>query len=228
MKLAIIPARGGSKRIPGKNIRPFCGRPIIEYSIEAAQKAGLFDRIIVSTDDEGIMTAARKAGAEVPFVRPPEFSGDFTGTAEVLLHALTMLPERESIRHFCCIYATAPFMRGEDIRHGAEMIERTGAGAVFPVTSFPSPIFRSLKIGDDGRLSMFWPEHMKTRSNDLPQAYHDAGQFYWLDRAVFERDRIIYATDTRPMVIPRHLVNDIDTDEDWHRAELMFKALQQG
>jgi pseudaminic acid cytidylyltransferase len=226
MKVAIIPARGGSKRIPGKNIKPFAGRPIIAWSIEAARNCGLFDRIIVSTDSAEIGAAARQCGAETPFVRPAALADDFTTTAAVVEHAVGWLREHdEAVNSVCCIYATAPFIRPEDLRSGYELLVNRGVSSVFPVTSYPSSIFRALKIEADGHLAMMWPEHELTRSNDLPEAYHDAGQFYWLDAAAFLRSGRIYGHDALPVILPRCLVQDIDTPEDWHLAELMYEAM---
>ncbi|HIJ90248.1 MAG: pseudaminic acid cytidylyltransferase [Desulfobulbaceae bacterium] len=227
MNIAIIPARGGSKRIPGKNIRPFAGQPMLAWSIQAAEASGLFARIIVSTDSEEIAAVARQYGAEVPFVRPAELADDFTPTAEVVLHALEWLAgEGTKPERVCCLYATAPFVRAGFLRQGYELMQQTDAASVFPVASYPASPFRALTIGQDGRLAMLWPEHELTRSNDLPEAYHDAGQFYWLDVARFRRDKKIYACDARPVVLPRRLVQDIDTLEDWRTAEAMHQALR--
>jgi len=225
--VAIIPARGGSKRIPAKNIKEFLGKPIIAYSIAAAKQSGLFERIIVSTDSEAIAEVANRYGAETPFMRPEEIADDFTTTAAVLAHALQWLAAHGSeAQHACCIYATAPFIQVHYLKAGYELLTGKGATSVFPVTTFPFSIFRALKINDDGRLAMFWPEHELTRSNDLPEAYHDAGQFYWVDCKVFLEKQQLYSDDSLPVVVPRHLVQDIDTPEDWTRAEMMYKALQ--
>lgn len=227
MNVAIIPARGGSKRIPGKNIRMFAGRPIIAWSIEAAKDAGIFDRIIVTTDSTEIAEVAARFGAEAPFVRPPELSDDHTPTAPVIAHCLNWLDEQgNTARNACCIYATAPFVRANFIRQGYELLTSRRVSSVFSVTTFPFPIFRALRLEQDGHLSMFWPEHELTRSNDLPEAFHDAGQFYWLDCKVFQETGRIYGRDALPVILPRYLVQDIDTPEDWQTAEYMFKALQ--
>jgi pseudaminic acid cytidylyltransferase len=225
--IAIIPARGGSKRIPNKNIKLFAGQPIISYSIKAAQKSGLFDRIIVSTDSERIAKVAEKCGAEVPFVRPPELSDDFTGTVPVLLHALNWLKEHKSpADYFCCIYATAPFVQPEYIVKGFTCLKRKNISVAFSVTTFPYPIFRALKIARNGGVEMFWPEHENTRSNDLPEAYHDAGQFYWGKTEKFLKKKKLFSSNAAPVVIPRYLVQDIDTPEDWKTAEKMYAALK--
>jgi pseudaminic acid cytidylyltransferase len=225
--IAIIPARGGSKRIPKKNIRPFAGKPMISYSIQAALDAGLFDRVIVSTDSDEIADIAAACGAEVPFRRPPELSDDRTATAPVLLHALEWLAANGTpATYACCIYATAPFVRAADLVSGLEILKTAQATTAFSVTSFAFPIFRALKLTDEGTVAMFWPEHRLARSQDLPEAYHDAGQFYWLDVARFISDPNLYAADARPVVLPRHLVQDIDTPEDWTTAEHMYRAVQ--
>ena len=225
--VAIIPARGGSKRIPKKNIKLFAGRPIISYSIKAAQETNLFDRIIVSTDSDEIAETAKSFGAEVPFIRPAELSDDFAGTAPVLIHALKWLNEHNyASDYFCCIYATAPFAQAKYIKKGLDLIKSKSAATVFSVTTFPYPIFRALKIGNDGRIEMFWPEHENSRSNDLPEAYHDAGQFYWGNTEKFMKGKTFFSTDAVPIIIPRYLVQDIDTPEDWETAEKMYSVLQ--
>lgn len=226
MNIAIIPARGGSQRIPQKNIRPFCGQPIIAYSIRAARESGVFQRIIVSTDCEQIGAVAMELGAEVPFVRPAELSDHLTPTVPVIRHAIDWLSGQGTAVDFVgCVYATAPFVRAADLRTGFERLSETpDAEFAFPVTTFPFPIFRSLKIEDD-RIRLNWPQHELTRSQDLPEAYHDAGQFYWgRSLAWLQHDRIFSARSI-PLIVPRHRVQDIDTLEDWARAELMYAAL---
>jgi pseudaminic acid cytidylyltransferase len=228
MNVAIIPARGGSKRIPDKNIKDFAGKPIIAYSIEAAEVSGLFDRVFVSTDSEKIALAAKEFGAEVPFVRPKELSDDFTPTTLVLLHALKWLEEQGTPAKFvCCIYATAPFIRPKYLKEGFRLIMRKGVSSVFSVTSFPFPIFRALNINETGCLEMLWPEHELTRSNDLPEAYHDAGQFYWLDSKKFLKTKKVYSNDALPVIIPRYLAQDIDTSEDWKMTEVMYNVAKK-
>ena len=178
MILAVIPPRGGSKRIPHKNIKLFMGQPIISYSINAAKSCGLFDKIKYSTDSKEIAEVAEKCGAEIPFFRPAELSDDFTGTDEVILHALNWFINKDmNIDYVCCIYATAPFVKPEHIREGFKILRKGGSTSSFPVTTYPYPIYRSLKINSMGKLEMLWPEHFKTRSQDLIEAYHDAGQF---------------------------------------------------
>ena len=228
MKVAIIPARGGSKRIPGKNIKPFCGKPIIAYAIDTARESGLFDRIIVSTDDEQIALVANEYGAETPFARPRELADDFTPTADVIIHALNWLSEHDTpARYACCIYATAPFVRSAYLQQGFERLTEVKATTAFSVTTYPASIYRALKINDNGRLTMVWPEHELTRSNDLPDTYHDAAQFYWLVCKSFLKEKKIYGNLAFPIVLPRYLVQDIDTPEDWETAELMFELLKQ-
>jgi len=227
MKVCIIPARGGSKRIPGKNIKLFAGQPIIAYSIQAALASGLFQRVVVSTDSEEIAAVAREHGAETPFVRPGELAGDFTTTAEVILHALEWFASQDApVTYACCLYATAPFVQPRFLREGLEILEGSGAASVFTVTTYPASIYRALQQEADGRLAMVWPEYELTRSNDLPATFHDAGQFYWLDAGRFMIDKRIYSIDSRPIILPRYLVQDIDTPEDWLTAEAMFNALK--
>lgn len=224
--VAIIPARGGSKRIPKKNVRPFAGKPMISYPIRAALDAGIFDRILVSTDSDEIAAVAAAHGAEVPFRRPATLSEDHTGTAPVLVHALEWLvAEGRPAARACCIYATAPFVRASDLVMGLDILKSTNATTAFSVTSFAFSIFRALKVTDEGTLAMFWPEHRLTRSQDLPEAYHDAGQFYWMDVPRFLAEPNLYSSDAHPVILPRHLVQDIDTPEDWVMAEHMYHAL---
>lgn len=226
--VAIIPARGGSKRIHQKNIRLFAGKPIIAYSIAAAKKTGLFDRIIVSTDSEEIAYIARKENAEIPFMRPADISDEYTVTGEVIFHALKWLEESgDPVDYVCCIYATAPFIKPEYIIQGYNEMKKMAAASAFSVTTFPYTIFRALKINEKGRLEMIWPENHSRRSQDLPDAYHDAGQFYWADARKFVKGKKFLTRDTLPIVIPRYLVQDIDTNEDWETAERMFIALQR-
>ncbi|MCD6732500.1 MAG: pseudaminic acid cytidylyltransferase [Burkholderiaceae bacterium] len=227
MRLAVIPARGGSKRIPRKNVRPFAGKPIIAYSIEAARASALFDRVIVSTEDDEIARVARDCGAETPFVRPRELSDDHTGTNAVVRHAISWFGEHGALpQHVCCIYATAPFVQPRYLREGYERLVASGKSFAFSVTSFAFPIQRALRIDADGCVQPIWPEYIARRSQDLEEAYHDAGQFYWGTARAFLDDVVLYSAASVPVILPRHLVQDIDTEEDWVRAELMFRALQ--
>lgn len=226
MNVCIIPARGRSKRIPKKNIREFCGKPMIAYSIEAAKKSGLFERVVVSTDLEEIAEIARNSGAEIPFIRPPELSDDFANTDAVFTHALRFLQSQGfEFEYACCIYATAPFVQPRYLQEGCRLLEEANASNAFSVTTFPFPILRSQLIKENGLLEMHWPEYRMTRSQDLPEFYHDAGQFYWT-RVERYFDKPDLYDNAAPVVLPRHLVQDIDTEEDWKRAELMFKVLE--
>jgi len=225
MRVAIIPARGGSKRIPRKNIKIFAGLPIIAHSIKAAQESNLFDRIIVTTDDEEIADVSRSFGAEIPFIRPKELSDDHTATIPVIAHAIQTLQKQSVIHAACCVYATAPFIRSQDIATAYNALITHNKHYAFPVTTFPFPIWRGVKRDDDGNIEMFYPEHFATRSQDLPEAYHDVGQFYWGTPEAWISGKPIFSDAATTIVLPRHLVQDIDTLEDWHRAELMYKAL---
>ena len=227
MKVAIIPARGGSKRVPRKNIRTFAGRPMLSWPIAAARDAGLFDRIIVSSDDAEIAAIAREAGAETPFLRPDDLADAFTGTQAVVRHALRKLAAQGSpADHACCIYATAAFVTSEFLCQGWESLAAAGKDYAFSVTSFPAPIQRALRIREDGTLEPIYPEFVPVRSQDLEPAYHDAGQFYWGRAQAFLDDVPLFSPASVPVVLPRHLVHDIDTEEDWIRAELVFRALR--
>jgi pseudaminic acid cytidylyltransferase len=201
---------------------------MIARSIEAAKASGIFDRIIVTTDAEEIAVVARACGAEVPFMRPPELSDDHASTDAVLIHALDWFQKNGiELEYACCLYATAPFVQPGYLRKGLELLKSTGASTGFSVTSFPFPIFRGLKINGKGVLEMFWPEHRMTRSQDLPGAFHDAGQFYWLNVEKYMKAPTLYASDAVPVILPRWLVQDIDTLEDWERAEVMFQTLEK-
>lgn len=227
MKIAIIPARGGSKRIPRKNIKQFAGKPIIAYSIEAAKATNLFDAILVSTDDEEIAEVAKNLGADVPFLRPKVLADDFTGTNAVVKHAIQWVQDNRAPVHFaCCIYATAPFVQPRYLMRGYEQLVRTKKSFAFSVTSFPFPIQRAVRLTEDGGVAALYPEFISTRSQDLEEAYHDAGQFYWGTAEAFLDNGVIFSPASVPIILPRYLVQDIDTLEDWMRAELMFRAWQ--
>ncbi|MBN8603060.1 MAG: pseudaminic acid cytidylyltransferase [Planctomycetes bacterium] len=228
MNLCVIPARGGSKRIPRKNVKEFYGKPMIAWSIEAALESRVFDRIIVSTDDAEIAEVAKNFGAEVPFWRPAELSGDYAGTIPVIAHAIErMAQEGTQAENVCCVYATAPFIQSSDIRSALEKLHSTGTDYVFTVTSFPFPIQRAVRIDSSDRVSMFFPEHFNTRSQDLEEAYHDAGQFYWGKVEAWLSEKRIFTSQSSPFVLPRYRVQDIDTPEDWTRVEWMFKAMRE-
>jgi pseudaminic acid cytidylyltransferase len=228
LKAAIIPARSGSKRIPGKNIKSFAGKPMISYSIAAAKNSGLFDRIIVSTDSDQIAEIARQYGAEAPFRRPANLSDDNMDMAPVIEHAVNWLNSNgPQIKYFCNIYPTAPFIRTDDLRKAFSILRDKNAPEVFSVTTFPFPVFRALRVAQDGHLEMFWPENELKRSQDLEQAYQDAGQFYWFDSGAFLKNKKNWDPGALPFFIPRYLVQDIDTPEDWQIAELMFEVCRQ-
>lgn len=225
MNLAIIPARGGSKRIPRKNIKLFHGKPIIAYSIEAALASGCFDKVIVSTDDQEIADVALSYGAEIPFLRSVELSDDFTGTNAVVADAIRRLSTE--IAYACCIYATAPFVSPETIRTGLEeLAPYNSIDFAVTVTSFPFPIQRAVTLDESGCLIMNKPEHRMTRSQELEEMFHDAGQVYWGTAEAFLRDKPLFSNTTKPIFLPRHLVQDIDTPEDWIRAESLFSVLK--
>jgi N-acylneuraminate cytidylyltransferase len=226
MHIAVIPARGGSKRIPRKNIRPFCGTPIIARSIATALNTGLFSAVIVSTDDEEIARVAREYGADVPFMRPADLSDDFTGTTPVIRHAMQWcLDHGQDVQAVCGLYATAPFTVAEDLVRGHEALSQ--APATYAVTTFPYPIHRGLVRDDKGRMSLLRPEHRLTRSQDLPEAYHDCGQFYWATKEFLLSGKDFMDGEAIGIRIPRHRVQDIDTPEDWIRAEAMYRVLRE-
>jgi N-acylneuraminate cytidylyltransferase len=227
MRLAVIPARGGSKRIPRKNIKMFAGKPMIAWSVESAVKSGCFDRIIVSTDDEEIASVARGYGADVPFMRPAELSDDHTATIPVIAHAIRWHQQNgQSPTEVCCIYATAPFVSSQDLKRGLDLLQATGCDYAFSVTSFAFPIQRAIRITADSRVEMLDATQFNTRSQDLEETFHDAGQFYWGRTEAWLGGMPIFSAGAAPVVLPRHRVQDIDTQEDWERAEWMFKALQ--
>ena len=228
MNICVIPARGGSKRIPRKNIKEFNGKPIIAYSIEAALKSNCFDQVIVSTDDDEIAEVAKKYGAQVPFLRPGELSNDYAGTIPVIKHAIEWMEDnKSSVENVCCLYATAPFIRPQIISQAYQQLNNSKADYCFSVTSFVFPIQRAIKIVEKNKVSMFYPEHFDTRSQDLEKAYHDAGQFYWGKAQAFKDESPIFTEVATPYILPRYLVQDIDTPEDWIRAESMYRVLQE-
>jgi N-acylneuraminate cytidylyltransferase len=228
MRLAVIPARGGSKRIPRKNIKLFGGKPMIAWSIEVALQSGCFDRVLVSTDDPEIAQVAQAYGAEVPFVRPPELSDDHTGTIPVIAHATQWQADHGTpATQVCCIYATAPFVQAQDLQRGLAILQSSGADYAFSVTSYAFPIQRAIRITPDERVEMFQPDQFSTRSQDLEEAWHDAGQFYWGQAVAWRAQKPLFTQQATGVRLPRHRVQDIDTPEDWTRAEWMFKALQQ-
>lgn len=230
MNIAVIPARGGSKRIPRKNIKPFAGKPMIGYAIEAALACDAIDRVVVSTDDEEIAAIARDFGAELPFRRPAELADDITPTVPVIAHAIEACRELGwDVGQACCIYPGVPFIRTGDLAEALALLESHGdaegfGGYTFPVTSFPSPIQRALKRDAAGSVAPFNPEHVGTRTQDLEPAYFDAGQFYWGAADTWLEGLNIHANG-RAIVLPEWRVVDIDTPADWDRAEVLFRAL---
>ncbi|MEQ8308800.1 MAG: pseudaminic acid cytidylyltransferase [Hoeflea sp.] len=227
MTTAVIPARGGSKRILRKNVREFGGKPMIAWSIEAAARSPHITRVIVSTEDAEIAEVARACGAETPFIRPAKLADDFATTSDVMQHAANWLSDQgEADAPVCCIYATAPFVREEDLDGALKAFADTEADYVFSATSFPFPIQRAFRIDNNGRVEMFYPEHLTTRSQDLEAAYHDAGQFYWGSAAAWREKRPIFSKRSTAFLLPPYRVQDMDTPEDWERAEWMFKQMQ--
>lgn len=227
MNIAVIPARGGSKRIPRKNIKEFHGKPMIAYSINAALNSGCFDRVIVSTDDAEIAEVAIKYGAEVPFMRPANIADDYATTLDVIKHAIEFTEQQAwGIKNVCCIYATAPFLTPEFIQKGLKELTENAIDYAFSATSFPFPIQRAIKLNSEQYVEMFQPEHLNTRSQDLEEAYHDAGQFYWGTANAFIARKPILGTSSKAVLLPRKRVQDIDTPEDWELAEALFRAIE--
>lgn len=220
--LAIIPARGGSKRIPRKNIRPFAGRPILAYSIEAALQSGLFSEVMVSTDDAEIAEIALRYGATVPFMRSPENANDFAPTLAVIQEVLQQYePRRFDLG--CCIYATAPLIQPAQLKDGLQLLQQNDYDVVFPVVAFSYPVWRALNRNPDGKTKMQWPEYQMSRSQDLSPLYHDAGQWYW-----FNPQRIstgLFTSNTGTIVLSEDQVQDIDTPTDWRLAEMKYHLL---
>lgn len=226
--IAIIPARGGSKRIPKKNIKDFLGKPIIAYSIEIAISCKLFNKVIVSTDDQQIKKVAIKYGAEAPFIRPKEIADDFTGTHEVIGHAVKWLEDNgEKIDFACCIYPTAPLIQKNDLVKGFEIIKTGKWNSVMAATNFSYPIFRSFENLTDGGLKMVFPEHYNSRSQDLPEVYHDAGLFYWAKPEIWKKKPERYNKKNSIIKIPNYRIQDIDTLDDWKKAEITFKIINR-
>jgi len=217
--ICIIPARGGSKRIPKKNIKNFLGKPLIAYSIETALASGLFKKVVVTTDDEEIANIAKRYNAEVQF-RPKELSDDYSATMDVFEYVIDQNPGYE---YACMIYATAPFLQEKYLQEGFDKLQNSTACYSFSATSFAFPIQRAFKLKDN-RCEMFEKENFSKRSQDLEEAYHDAGQFYWRKIAC-RSDDVLFGKDSIPVILPRHLVQDIDTMEDFTRAEYMYKAI---
>lgn len=226
MDIAIIPARGGSKRIPGKNIKDFCGRPIIAYSIRAAIESGMFDEVMVSTDDEQITFVARQYGAVVPFMRSDKTAGDYSTTVDVLVEVLEEYRTRgKTFCHVCCLYPTAPFVTTDKLSKAMNMLASSGADALIPVIPFSYPPQRGL-ILENGRLKMKWPENLTVRSQDLDPLYHDSGQFYIIKAETLLKENTLFADNTIPLPVSELEAQDIDNETDWKLAELKYRLLR--
>jgi pseudaminic acid cytidylyltransferase len=229
MNIAIITARGGSKRIPRKNIKDFLGKPIIAYSIEAALLSGVFDEVMVSTDDDEIAQIAEKYGAKVPFKRSVKNSDDYSTTAEVLLEVISQYEDiGVAIDYACCIYPTAPFVSSLKLSQAFDVLISKKLDSVFPVCPFSYPILRSLKIDEEGLIKMNWPEFLNSRSQDLPKAYHDAGQFYFFDVKKFIIQKKLFTDNAGSIIVEETEVQDIDNEVDWKMAEMKYKLMQHG
>lgn len=225
MNIAVIPARGGSKRIPRKNIKVFCGKPMIAYAISAAKESGLFDHIVVSTDDKEISRISNEWGAETPFVRPVELANDYTATVPVIAHAIEACQAQGwKFDNICCIYPGVPFMQIDDLIGALGRLAESKADYCFPVAEYPSAIQRALKLLSDGRMQPFYPEFEKTRTQDLEPAYYDAGQFYWGQADAWLSNPNIHSSGLG-YAIPNWRVVDIDTSDDWARAEMLAQAI---
>lgn len=226
MRIAMIPARGGSKRIARKNIKSFCGKPIIEYSISAALDSGCFDAVIVSTDDEEIADVARKAGAKIPFIRPAALSDDHATTMDVIRHTLEWYEAAGSVpTEICCLYATAPFVTPNDLKSGYDILQKQNCAFAFSATSYAFPIQRAFYLNEQNGVQMFEPENLNTRSQDLVEAYHDAGQFYWCRADAVRKNLPIFTPHASPVLIDRSRAQDIDTPEDWDFAQSLYKIM---
>jgi pseudaminic acid cytidylyltransferase len=225
MRIAIIPARGGSKRIPRKNIKEFAGLPMIAHSLLAARATGIFEHVVVSSEDEEILSVGAAYGGE-PLCRPPELATDHAATIPVIRHAVAWAEAQGwPVEAACCIYATAPFTRAEDILTGWSLLKAHDMDFAFAATTFPYPVFRGLLHEGDG-VRMIFPEHFPTRSQDLPEAIHDAGHFYWGTPRAWKEEERLFTLRAAPVMLPRHRVQDIDTPEDWRRAEVLWRLLQ--
>ena len=226
--LCIIPARGGSKRIPRKNIKDFLGLPIIAYSIKAALSSELFDEVMVSTDDEEISTIAMKYGAKVPFIRSNKNSDDYASTIDVLIEVLSWYKENkgENYTHGCCLYPTAPFVTAKSLNEGYQKLITNNKTTVFPVVPFSYPIQRALKIVNDN-IELYQPEHELSRSQDLEPAFHDAGQFYWFKVESILKEKKLWTARSGTIILNDTEAQDIDTLSDWKIAELKFQLKNQ-
>ena len=228
MTICVIPARGGSKRIPRKNIKDFHGKPMIAWSIEAAQKANIFSKILVSTDDDEIAHIAKSMGAEVPFLRPKELSDDYATTGNVMSHVSQwMIQAGLTPDVVCCLYPTAPFVQSSDLVEAHRIIISEDWQYVFSVCEYSSPVFRSFEKNANGGIKMLFPECFETRSQDFPNIFHDAGMFYMGTLDAWSSGLPVFGEYAFPIKIPSWRAQDIDTPEDWKRAELMFQALKR-
>lgn len=225
--LCIIPARGGSKRIPRKNIKLFLGKPIMAYSIKAALKSGVFDEVMVSTDDEEFAEVAIKYGASVPFLRSEATSNDYATTVDVLLEVVNLYKQQgKEFDNVCCLYSTAPFVTPERLKEAFNMLSDNIDGC-FTIVEYSYPIQRSLRINELGIVEMKYPEHLKSRTQDLEKTYHDAGQFYFMKTAVMEREKTVWCKRTAPLVLSELEVQDLDTITDWQIAELKYEFINK-
>ena len=227
MKLCVIPARGGSKRIFRKNIRIFCGKPMIVWAIDHALQSKLFEKVIVSTDDESIADVARAAGAETPFLRPASLSDDFTPTVPVLAHAVEACQKIGwSIEYACCIYPCVPFLQNSDLVEAFALLQQTDACFSYPVTDYAHPIQRAMRRLPSGQMQFLEPEHEIARTQDLETTYHDTGQFYWGKASAWKAHMKMH-TEGVGFVVPNWRVVDIDNEADWKRAELLYDVLNK-
>lgn len=227
MKIAIIPARGGSKRIPGKNSKVFCGKPMIAWAIGYALESKIFDKVIVSTDDVQISMVARAAGAETPFVRPADLADDLTPTVPVIAHAVDTCQDMGwDIEYACCIYPCVPFLQTFDLVEAFKLMQETGANFAYPVTDYAHPIQRAMRRLPAGHMQFLQPENELARTQDLEKSYHDTGQFYW-GKASAWKARMKMHTAGVGMVVPNWRVVDIDNAEDWKRAELLYEVFKR-
>ena len=225
--IAILPARAGSKRIPRKNIREFFGKPMIAWPIQAARDSGLFDQVVVSTDDDEIAEVAEHFGAVAPFRRPADLADDHTGTTDVIAHAAEWLSNQGvEFENACSIYPTAPFLRAEDLETGLGELDNGNWNFVFSACEFPAPIWRSFDLDEKGGARMHFPGHYETRSQDLPRAFHDAGQFYWGRKEAWLQRLAILNGHSKPLMLPRWRVIDIDTEDDWQQAERIASVMK--
>lgn len=229
MNIAVIPARGGSKRIPRKNIKSFNGKPMIAWSIEAVKRSKIFDKILVSTDDKEIAKVSQDFGAEVPFLRPAELSDDFVGTNDVIAHAIKWLIDNNwSVTLACCVYATSPFLNFIDLQESYKIIKTDKWSYVFSASEYSNNVYRSFSLEKGGGVEMLFPEKFFSRSQDLPISLHDAGQFYWGSVEAWLTKKKFFEKHSFPFILPNWRVHDIDNLQDWKRAEMMVNFISEG